>query len=984
MKTKPSAASRPSRKVPAKPSLRQVSPTLSEVDLADPADEPGAAHHVAALAPPTKPEHAFQGNLDSCGPDFISGWLHDTRQPGAAFEVEIRVNGKPVARARADLFRKDLLESKIGDGRCAFQLPLPEIVYDGLEHLVEVREASSGFLLPGSPRTIVAKAAVRGEIRLENGALTGTARVNGIDSSKELEVLDLQSSKVVASGQSELDDANTGTLRFSVPLPAELFDGRPHAFSLRVKGEATLLHDIAVVMPYASTPESALLQYARNAMTPALATAAGFRYESLTASLSLLAEGQTQKNEGAQQLPLAAQMSQLVRVHAKLVRGFDARDQDFDPLVFPEVAQPDVSIVIPVHNKFHVTYHCLASLLLAPTRATFEVILVDDGSEDLSTDAPRLIKGIKYVRNEKAQGFIRSCNKGGSVAKGRYIVMLNNDTEVTAGWLDELLWPFEHFEGVGMTGAKLLYADGSLQEAGGIVWSSGNPWNYGRNANAHDPRYNYARQVDYLSGACLMLPTELWNQIGGFSEEYLPAYFEDTDLGFQVRDRGFKTVYTPTAQVFHFEGMSNGTSVASGTKRFQEVNRPKFKARWSAACRGNGKEGVDVELAKDRNVELRALVIDAQMPMPDKDAGSYAAIQEMRMLQALGFKCTFVPQNMAWLGHYTQNLQRMGIETLFAPFCTSISQILEQRGEEFDLVYITRYYVAREYIDLIRQHAPRAKIVLMNADLHFLRELRHAIQTKNPADMSKSLQTRDDELTVMRKVDLVLSYTDVEKAVILSHNLDSTKVEKCPWVTEVASQVPPFSARKDIAFLGGFNHYPNTQAVEWFLAHVMPLLRKQLPGVKLRVYGSYMPDSLADKLKEHDDVVAEGWVESVQDVYDHCRVFVAPLQSGAGIKGKVIGALAHGVPTVMSPVAAEGIAVSDGSDAFVAATPQEWVTAIANLYGSEEAWSKMSKNGLDSARKQFGFAAGVTQMRQALQTAELFTSAATAALSART
>src|SRR6185369_10778603 len=329
--------------------------------------------------------------------------------------------------------------------------------------------------------------------------------------------------------------------------------------------------------------------------------------------------------------------------------------------------------------------------------------------------------------------------------------------------------------------------------------------------------------------------------------------------------------------------------------------------------------------------------------------------------------------NLAWMAHYTEDLQRMGVECLYAPFYSSINQVLEQRGSEFDLVYVTRYYVAQHYVDILRTLAPRAKIVLMNADLHFLRELRDAIQNKNHDTLVKSIQTRDAELEVMRKVDLVLSYTDVEKAVILSHNLDSTKVEKCPWVTELAAEVPPYLARKDIAFLGGYNHYPNVHAVEWFIANVMPLLQKELPGVKLRVYGSHLPDSLANYLKGQTDVVVDGWVASVRDAYDTCRVFIAPLQSGAGIKGKVIGALAHGVPSVLSPIAAEGIGVNAGTDGFIADKPEEWVSAIVKLYQGEKTWASVSAGALELARRQFGLERGVLQMRQALHETELFT-----------
>jgi glycosyltransferase involved in cell wall biosynthesis len=455
----------------------------------------------------------------------------------------------------------------------------------------------------------------------------------------------------------------------------------------------------------------------------------------------------------------------------------------------------------------------------------------------------------------------------------------------------------------------------------------------------------------------------------------VPAYFEDTDLAFQVRELGYKTVYTPFSQVIHFEGISNGKSVESSTKRFQEINRPKFKARWGVACRNHGAEGVDIELNKDRNVVFRALVLDAETPRPDLNAGSYAAIKEMEMLQALGFKCTFVPQNMAWMGRYTETLQRMGIECLYSPFGSNINQIIEQRGREFDLVYITRYYVARDYIDSIRQFAPNAKIVLMNCDLHFLREIRAAIHINNEEDLNKAKQTRDDELEVMTKVDLVLSYTDVEKAVIMSHNMGSTKVAKCPWVCDVTAEVKPFTSRVDIAFLGGFNHKPNIEAVEWFIQKVMPLLEPTLPEVRFRVYGSNVPQQLLDLAKKSKNVVIDGWVADVAEVYNSCRVFLAPLQSGAGIKGKVIGALCYGLPCVLSTIAAEGISIGDGVHAAIANTPEQWANRITQLYTDEKVWSNMSTNALAFATSNYGMEKGVEEMQSALLEAGVFTTA---------
>ena len=329
---------------------------------------------------------------------------------------------------------------------------------------------------------------------------------------------------------------------------------------------------------------------------------------------------------------------------------------------------------------------------------------------------------------------------------------------------------------------------------------------------------------------------------------------------------------------------------------------------------------------------------------------------------------------MAWMGRYTETLQRMGVECLYAPCASNISQIIEQRGQEFDLIYITRYYVARDYIQSVRRYAPQAKVILMNADLHFLRELRAALNTNSDSDLTKALQTRDDELEVMNQVDLVLSYTDVEKAVILSHHMGTSKVAKCPWVANVVDEVKPFTSREDIAFLGGFQHVPNVEAVEWFIKKVMPLLESTLPAVRFRVYGSNVPQSLLDLAKQSQNVVIEGWVADVAQVYNSCKVFLAPLQSGAGIKGKVIGALCHGLPCVLSSIAAEGISIGDGVHAAVANTPGQWAERITQLYTDEKRWSNMSAFALEFAKTTYGMEKGIQDMQSALLEAGFFTS----------
>lgn len=894
----------------------------------------------------------IRGNFDGVNGTVAAGWAQNSAAPEKRLVVELFDGKKILARQEASTFRGDLKAANIGDGAHAFEFPLPAEIFDGQVHRLTVVAEGKHRLAPADVEFCASVPLGGQTVELDGAALA--VRLHGsIRHASVFEVWD--NGRLAAQLQRQPDAAGLVVL----PLPESSLDGMPHLFSVRVPDRGALIGELAAITPCLHAPDDVVRRLSGPQVKAGLSSMSALRYESLRSGLARCLD---RKLDGAD---LAAELASLLQVHEQVVRGFAATDTVFAPLTFPAHEAPDVSIVMPVHNKFEVTYNGLASLLLADNKASFELILVDDGSTDETCAAPGLISGIRYVRHEDAQGFVRSCNHGASLARGRYVVMLNNDVEVTNRWLDELIWPFEQFERVGLVGSKLLYPNGRLQEAGGIVWGSGAAWNYGRNGNPFEPRFNYTRQVDYISGASIMLPRALWNELGGFDEAFVPAYYEDTDLAFRVRRAGYKTLYAPLSRVVHFEGVSSGTSVESGIKKYQKINQPKFRARWAANYRNNGIEASDPDLVKDRNVALRALLLDSQTPTPDKDAGSYAAVQEMRLLQSLGFKISFASESLVFQGQYTEALQRMGVECLYAPYYLSLPQILERRGGEFDLVYITRYSVASNIIDAVRRWAPRAKIILNNADLHFLREMRLAIAKGDREQLRASLDTRSAELAVMNKVDLVLSYNEVEHAVIMSHNLDTTQVAKCPWVVDAPEHVPAFGPRKDVAFLGGFGHSPNVEAVEYFVGKVMPLLRKRLPGVNFLVYGSNVPESVRELAAA--DVIIKGYVHDVAQVYDTCRVFVAPLLSGAGIKGKVIGALAHGVPCVLSPVAAEGTEIRSGLEAFVASDPAAWADQIAKLHENEPVWSSMSEAARRFARERFSFEQGKNLMRLAVE-----------------
>ena len=188
----------------------------------------------------------------------------------------------------------------------------------------------------------------------------------------------------------------------------------------------------------------------------------------------------------------------------------------------------------------------------------------------------RQIPGIVYLRNETNCGFIASCNRGAQRARGKYLVFLNNDTLVRDGWLRALIDTFSEDPNAGIAGSKLIYPDGRLQEAGGIIWQDASGWNYGKFDDPTKPEYNYLREVDYCSAAALMIPKALFWSVEGFDSRYSPAYYEDTDLAFKVRQAGYKVLYQPLSEVIHYEGATGGTDLSTGTKQHQDINRSTF------------------------------------------------------------------------------------------------------------------------------------------------------------------------------------------------------------------------------------------------------------------------------------------------------------------------------------------------------------------------------------------------------------------------
>lgn len=624
---------------------------------------------------------------------------------------------------------------------------------------------------------------------------------------------------------------------------------------------------------------------------------------------------------------------------------------------FPYVENPKVSIIIPVYNQVHYTYACLVSILENTGEFDYEIIIADDVSTDATKEIDKFVTGLVIARNESNQGFLKNCNNAAKKARGEYIFFLNNDTTVQKDWLPPLIRLLESDKSIGMVGSKLIYPDGRLQEAGGIIWSDGSGWNYGRCDDPNKPEYNYVRDVDYISGAAIMLSRKLWEDIGGFDERYAPAYCEDSDLAFEVRKRGLRVVYQPLSVVTHFEGVSNGTDVnGTGLKRYQVENNKKLQEKWSEEFK-NQYDNVGVPnafRARERSRGKKVILfVDHYVPTFDKDAGSKTTFQYIKMFIERGYVVKFLPDNFAKSEPYTSILEQMGVEVLYGnEMRTNIFEWIENNQANIDIAYLNRPHIATKYIDFIKEKTD-IKVIYYGHDLHFLRERREYELTGDVERKNASAYWKSMELDLMRKARISYYPSNVEVDYI--HTFDKKINAKAitAYVFEKFGNIDynP-DIREGVLFVGGFSHPPNADALKYFLDNMWDEIYAQIKA-PFYIVGSNATDEIKALHNEAKGIIFKGFVseEELKELYEKVRLVVVPLRYGAGVKGKVIEALYYNDPVITTSVGAEGIDNSY-NQMLVADEPGDFVEKCVNLYNDKEALKAMSKAADDYVRNK--------------------------------
>ncbi len=618
-----------------------------------------------------------------------------------------------------------------------------------------------------------------------------------------------------------------------------------------------------------------------------------------------------------------------------------------DAIEFPENENPLVSIIILGYNFWSHTQACFRSIIRNSADTSFEVIFVDNGSSDETAPNIRLVKNLRIISNPGNVGFVKGSNQGAQIARGTYLVFLNNDTYVLPGWLSSLIETFKSHRKAGIVGSKLIYPDGKLAEAGSLVWKNKETINFGKYSNPDQFEFNYLKEVDYCSAASLMIKTELFRSLNGFDEAFSPAYYEDTDLAFRVRKSGLSILYQPKSEVIHIESLTANTINKDSQLA---ISRAEFYRRWEDVLTKEYNDQTDsAYFARDRSLPGRIILyVDHCIPRIDKDGASFITFQYLLAMKAIGYKIVFWSQDLDPVEPYTGILQQTGVEVVYGE--VSFEEYLRQNGSFINFAFVSQPMGSLPYLEMLRNFT-KAKIFYMAHDLHFLRELRGKASV-NLGDENEIEKTRQTELELMRKSDKAFFFSETEVD-YLSHHFPEITAACIPWIQETNTSAISNKQvnREGLLFVGAFGHLPNNDAVMWFHDEILPEILKEIPEIKTVVLGSNPPEDILQL--NSSNFIVTGYINNIDSYFENAKVFISPLRFGAGFKTKNARAMSYGLPVVTTTIGAEGMSLTDGVNVLIADDARSFAQKVIKLYRDRILWEEIARNSIEHVANNY-------------------------------
>jgi len=649
----------------------------------------------------------------------------------------------------------------------------------------------------------------------------------------------------------------------------------------------------------------------------------------------------------------------------------------------PGLGIPELSVIVVLHNQFALTMMAMASL-----RANFagfiELILVDSGSYDETRHIARYIRGARLIRFDYNVGFVQACNTALAHVTAPAVLYLNNDLLLGMNACRLALDRLFSAPQVGAVGAKFIRTNGLLQEAGSIIWRDGTTFGYLRGADPNLPEANFVREVDYCSGAFLMLRTALVQQLGGFDDAYRPAYYEEADLCVRLRKAGWRILYDPSIVVQHFEYGS--ADAAASTRlmqrnhrifvsrhldwlRYQHPSRlrnavharsPRPQAERAQAERAQAERAQAEHSQADRTQAdrtqagrpLRILFIEDRIPLRRLGSGYVRSNDIIHSMAALGHLVSVFPIYAATaspieiyrdMPETAEVLHDRGMEAL--------AGFIEERAGYYDIVWIGRTHNLERLLPILGDSSPALPAHGFVLDTE-------AVAAPRVLEQNRVLgRPQTDSLDAALKRELACAYFCQKIIAVNDHDASLVRRAGHSNVCVLGHMQTPsptpstWSQRHGLLFLGAIHDLgsPNHDSLEWFIRAVLPLLEARLaPEVRFTVAGFVRSGLDLSPLGRNPRVDRIGPVEDLAGLYDRHRVFIAPTRFAGGIPFKVHEAASYGLPVVASELLGQQLGWTHGREILTASPdhPEHFADAILSLHNDPETWNTIRRAAL--------------------------------------
>ncbi len=629
-------------------------------------------------------------------------------------------------------------------------------------------------------------------------------------------------------------------------------------------------------------------------------------------------------------------------------------------IVFPAVDPPAVSVIIVTYGGWGWAQRALQALL-AHTPAIYEVVIVDNASpDDTAQHLERMVAGATLVLNDVNLGFGGGNNLGVLHSRAPRLLFLNPDAIVEPGWLEPLIAAVDADPQIGFAASAFVNLDGSVQEVGSVVDREGSTHAVGSGSIRDSLVGWFRREVDYASAACVIVPRVAFDAVGGFDVAYPIGYYEDVDLCLSLRAAGYRSIVVPSSVVRH---VRHGSSDSGRAAELMLANRMILLERWGWALRlhplVDDPERFPHRLvaARDTYCAERILVIDDRVPHHDRGSGDPRMALVLEALVGLwpDARVTLLAVDGAGAAEYAPPLLERGVEIVAGP--VDPEAWLHSRAFHYTSVIVSRPNNIGRFLGPVRRTQPQAALVY-DAEAFYFRRLERMADVTVPGDHRDAIRSdlhryRNIELDALREVDAVTIVSDEERAIVELHAPGRASFV-VPHYRERPVHTRALDQRSGIAFYGGFMGgpgSPNEDAAVHLVRSVWPYLRRLVPGTTLEIVGSDPTDAV--EALAGADVSVIGAVADPVDHLQRYRLLVIPMRFGAGLKLRLLDAIAAGTPFVGTGITAEGLPLGLLAPVLVASEPADIAMIAAQLMIDAALWEHVRQQLVELVDSSF-------------------------------